>query len=72
MCLSFIAHNVIGHEMGQVGRRVGWGDASVRAGLYEQSSRAIRAVGSVVTYGRVRRCDWLCKVDHLGGPPILT
>ena len=38
----------------------------------ERSGGAIRAVGWGVTYGRERRYEWSCKVDHLGGTPVLA
>ena len=47
-------------------------EANGRVGRYERSRRAIRGVVSVATYGRERRYEWSCKVDHLGGPLVLA
>lgn len=46
--------------------------ANVREGRCEWSSDALRAIAKGVASGRVMRCEWSYKVDHHGGPPLLT
>ena len=43
-----------------------------RARVLERSSDALRTFVKGDASGRVMCCEWSYKVDHLGGPPLLT